>query len=72
MKYIYPQVPAKITLFFAMLYYCQKSHFPILPNHQQADLPCCWDTLMTTFSTEGASMLLAYLIYNREKTKKID
>jgi hypothetical protein len=72
MKKLYPRLPAKKSLFFAMLYYCQKSHPPVPSDHQLANLLRCWTTFMTSFNIEGATMLLAYLLYDRKKTKKID
>ena len=53
-----------------MLYYCQKSNSPVPSDHQLANLLRWWLTFMTSFNIKGAAMLLAYLLYDRKKTKK--
>jgi hypothetical protein len=66
----YHRLPAKKSPFFATICYCHKSNSPAPSDHQLANLLRCWLTFMTSFNIEGAAMLLAYLFYDREKTKK--
>jgi hypothetical protein len=66
------KLPAKKSLFFAMLSYCLKSNRAILSDYQNTNLPYCWTMFAAAFRTKGPAMLLPHLLYDRKKTKRID